>query len=93
MSKAPREWTDEVSIGVDAIDTDHQILFSMLKRSRALSEKGGDPRIFGSILADLADLHEYSIPHFEREEALMEACGYPDLESHKQVHSKLRPVF
>ncbi len=73
-----------MNIGVDAIDTGNQILFSILNRARALSEKGCDPSIFGSILADL---YGYTIHHFEREEAVMEACGCPDLESHKQAHS------
>lgn len=87
MLKIPPQWTNEMSIGVDAIDADHQILFSMLNRTRAMSEKGGDPDVFGSVLADL---YVYTTYHFEREEAVMEACGYPDMESHRQAHSALK---
>jgi hemerythrin len=83
MLKVPNEWADEMNIGVDAIDTDHINFFKMLNRIRVLSEKGSNPSIIGSVLAEL---HEYTLLHFEREEAVMEACGHPDLEDHKLVH-------
>lgn len=83
--KAPDLWTDEMSIDVNAIDADHQILFYIIMRTRILAKRGSDPCIFGTILADL---YEHAACHFEREEAVMKACGYPHIEKHMEAHQK-----
>lgn len=35
------------------------------------------------------DLKDYTEAHFAREEKVMEACGYPGLANHRQVHRLL----
>ena len=35
------------------------------------------------------DMIDYTRYHFRREEAIMQVCGYPDLEVHRQLHHKL----
>ena len=84
MVKVPVEWTDEMSVGVDIIDKDHQKLFSLFKQLRSLNEEDNRSEAITKVLTEL---YEYTDYHFKREEAVMEVCGYPQLNSHKQIHA------
>ena len=86
MANVPIKWTKEMSVGVESIDLDHQALFSLLERLRVIEEEGGDAQ---SVQRALSELYNYTDYHFSREELVMEACGYPDLEKHKKAHRKL----
>jgi hemerythrin len=80
-------WTQGMSVGVPSIDADHQALIGMVNQlDDAIKAAKGQER-FGSVLDALLD---YTMYHFGREEALMEACGYPDLEAHRHTHRVLR---
>lgn len=76
-------WTDDLRIGVDALDRDHQTIF-------LLSNK-----IFYSSLEDnevndvIWKLIDYTHYHFRREEAVMEVCGCPELENQRASHKDL----
>lgn len=75
-----------MSVGVPALDTDHKTLISLLN---LLARSIGDPEeraTLGSVLQALVD---YADHHFAREEALMEACRYPQYGSHALVHREL----
>lgn len=76
-------WQDSFSIGVEAIDTDHKNLVSHLDKltDRMLTQ--------GDVDEVLTKLLDYSVYHFRREEAVMEACGYPSLEEHRANHRDL----
>lgn len=76
-------WTDAIKVGVDAIDRDHQTLVSMLNRvmRRSVDEEDVD-----GIVGELID---YTRHHFRREERIMEACGFPGLNTHHAQHQNL----
>lgn len=76
-------WEDSLSIGIEAIDADHKNLISFLNKltDRMLTQDDVDV-----ILTELID---YSLYHFRREEAVMEACGDPNLEKHRVTHQEL----
>jgi len=76
-------WTETFNIGIEAIDKDHQILFTLLNDVTHSSMNEHD------IDMVLGKLINYTCYHFKREEAIMAICGYPDLESHKGIHQKL----
>lgn len=76
-------WTDVMHIGVDAIDKDHQHLIALLNR---ISRHTIDGKNIDEIIAELID---YTLYHFKREEALMKACNYPDFDDHFKIHKKL----
>ncbi len=76
-------WTDAIKVGVDAIDSDHQVLVSMLNR---LMRRSTDEADVDDIIDELID---YTQHHFAREEAIMEAYGYPDYERHCNLHQRL----
>lgn len=74
-------WGDTLRIGIGAIDDDHrQIIESINKLTyRTIDDKDIDEVMDG--------LLDYAHNHFLREEAVMEACGYPDLENHRAFHA------
>ncbi|NQU57480.1 MAG: bacteriohemerythrin [Rhodospirillales bacterium] len=77
-------WMDAMRIGVDAIDNDHQIIIELLNKvSRG---HVGDAEL-DAVIGQLID---YTLFHFSREEIVMETCGYPDLEGHRDQHRNLR---
>ncbi len=80
-------WTSDLSVGVHAIDTDHKLLLSLINQLHDAIGEGHGQETVGSVLNALLD---YTAYHFGREEALMAAAGYPDLEQHKKIHAKLK---
>jgi len=73
-------WVDEMDVGVDSLDKDHQWIVKLLNKilHQPLDDVGLDDAI--------AELIEYAQYHFKREEVVMEVCGYPDIEEHKVMH-------
>jgi len=80
-------WSDKFLTGNESIDTDHRKLFSLI----------GD--LYGYVQIEdatneldiaITELVDYVHAHFEREEQLMAAAAYPDLDSHKEEHRKLQ---
>lgn len=77
-------WSQEISVGVEALDDDHKHLIDMLNSlfEAGKSESSRDQ------LRDLFDqLMDYANVHFSREEKLMEEGDYPDLAAHKESHA------
>ena len=73
---APRTeliWADDLSTGVPPVDEDHKVLISLVNKmsDHALSQK--------DVAAVIDEVLAYTLYHFEREEAVMAACGYPGL--------------
>ncbi len=81
------QWTQEMSVGNPSIDRDHQILLGMVNRLDEAIKAGRGRETVSSVLDALLD---YTTYHFAREEALMTACGYPDLDAHRHTHKVLR---
>ena len=80
-------WTPEMSVGVKVLDDDHKVLIGCLNDFIDACENDEGILVTDSIFAILLD---YTDTHFGREEKIMEACGYEDLEAHKELHAALR---
>jgi hemerythrin-like metal-binding protein len=79
-------WTPAMSVGIEALDTDHKMLFGLVNQlDRAIAEGSADT-IVASIINGLVDYTEY---HFGREEAMMAAVGYAGLDAHRAGHRAL----
>lgn len=77
-------WTNSLNIGVKAIDEDHKILIDLFNKvNQQITKEATD---YSSTLEELSD---FCTEHFVREEAVMEACNFPDLKNHKQIHHLL----
>jgi len=81
------EWNDSMSVGIEVIDTDHKLLVSLINMLDEAVADGQGKETTGSVLNSLYDYTEY---HFGREEKMMQACHYPDLERHCKMHEGLK---
>lgn len=82
------EWKDEYNIGVDAIDKEHQRLFSIINRLfilRKEEQKSGKACEEG-----IRYFYEHAIRHFTDEENYMDLVGYKNLNMHKRIHKDFR---
>lgn len=80
-------WTDDMSVGCKALDDDHKILIQALNDFIDALENDEGVFVTDGIFSVLLD---YTNFHFAREEAIIEACGYEDLERHKETHLVLK---
>jgi hemerythrin len=80
-------WTPDFSVGVGSIDTDHKVLISLINQLDD-AIRGEEPKQTVSRVLDA--LLDYTNYHFSREELLMRACAYPDIEAHARTHATLR---
>lgn len=83
----PFRWRDSLSLDVPAIDADHKHLIELLNRLHYMAMAGDDRQAVGAVLSELV---EYTLAHFEREEALMRDAQYPGLAAHARLHEVLR---
>lgn len=81
-------WTPDLAIGHQMIDDDHRSIFDLANRLQAEIDATEEPEysIVGEVLVELI---EHTGSHFMREEALMQAIGYPAYAKHKAEHDVL----
>jgi len=79
-------WTDEYAVGVDEIDEQHQRLFKMINDLNEAMALGQGKNVLDRILSGLVD---YVGRHFQTEEYYMEKANYPELETHREIHTRL----
>ena len=80
-------WNDSMSVGVAEMDGDHRVLLGLINE---LHDAGEDADSFDSVSQYLDILARYAAFHLAREEAMLEAVGYPHLIEHKARHDELR---
>ena len=82
------EWQDFFSVGYEEIDRQHKLIFEIANQLYdGLRQNAEAPREV--LQRSLESLCSYTREHFEDEERLMQAAGYPDFEQHKQSHDLL----
>jgi hemerythrin-like metal-binding protein len=77
------KWKDVYSVGNKELDDQHQYMFALLNQLYTALQDG-DTEVPIEQLFDKARL--YGKLHFETEERLMAACGYPGLVEHRAMH-------
>ncbi len=77
------KWTEELSVGDEAIDVQHKtLLHNVNKLSSAISDSRGEAAV-----NDMIDfLEDYIKEHFSYEEDYMLAYEYPRYGEHKAMH-------
>lgn len=80
------QWKEEFSVGVDAFDRDHKILFDLVNQFEMASSMGKSDEHVAAVLDTLVD---YTKTHFKREEDMMERYAFPGLPEHRHAHSRL----
>jgi len=73
-------------VGCPEMDSDHRTMLEILDQlhEAMIQGRGGE-----LILVTLDRLAEQESAHFGREERLMQECGYPDLERHRELHLEM----
>ncbi len=84
------EWTNDLSVGVDIIDEQHQKWIEHYNNAVAAIEKHHE---VAQISQSLEFLSDYTEVHFATEEKAMAESGYPELEEHKAKHNALRKTL
>jgi hemerythrin len=81
------DWVPALETGHEEIDGQHRELFALANALQAaLESDDSDPDVVEDAVYSLT---EYVVQHFADEEALMEACGYPQENWHKTLHQDL----
>lgn len=80
------QWRDDLNVGIDFIDTDHQKLAELLIELSGLL-RPGEAQV--AALEKLDEIIEFTRQHFRLEERLMMESDYDQFEQHKQTHEKL----
>ena len=78
-------WSPDMSVGVELIDSDHRALIRLINELHDAFEDEDTPELPGDTFDRLVDYIDH---HFLREEAVMEACGFPNLDPHKVEHGR-----
>lgn len=87
MTRTELVWDDSVAVAIPEIDEEHRTLFAVYNAIRASLEESGEGTDGAVDLKGVcAELLTFTREHFVREEALMAAHGYPDLEAHRKLH-------
>ena len=84
------QWSDDLSVGIDLIDQQHQMLIERINDvSAAVEAHHGVEKIAKT----LDFLVEYTRFHFSTEEQHMRTHGYPGLEEHHTKHEELKSTL
>lgn len=84
------EWSDQLSIGIEAIDQQHKTLIDRLNHvTAALSAHQGEKEVASS----LDFLIKYTDYHFSKEEEYMEKYNYPGLGAQKEQHREFNKIL
>jgi hemerythrin len=69
------QWREQLSVGNDLIDTDHQRLIEIINQADSSLQSASR----AGLLTALDELDKYSRVHFTLEEKIAQAVGFPDL--------------
>ena len=79
-------WKPEYNLGIPIVDEQHRGIVSTINSLYyAMQNKHGDEMLRPAIEM----VTDYTRIHFEIEEDFLKKCGYPDLESHQELHKEL----
>lgn len=77
------KWTESLSVGNELIDSQHKELINKVNDVlEACNQKKGKEKIEEM----MKFLKDYTVKHFNDEEALMKKYQYPSYEEHKKIH-------
>jgi hemerythrin-like metal-binding protein len=79
-------WSTQYSVGIAAIDAEHQKLIGLLNDLHAAMLQGRGRAVMGKVLDGLS---AYTVSHFAHEENLMRLHSFPGYAAHKAEHDKL----
>ncbi len=76
-------WTEAMSVGSPELNADHKQLVYLINRLAKAPDSEAPEEVVRQALFSLV---RYAELHFAREEQVLTACGYPELDVHKEEH-------
>lgn len=82
MAMGYMEWSRDLESGIPVIDTQHKRIIDFINELADACQTGNTAETEHV----MEGLLNYTITHFEFEEALQEKAGYPFLKAHRRIH-------
>lgn len=82
------KWREDLNIGVDVIDKEHQRLFQIINKLYTFQEEKKDSQ--WTCQEGIKYFKGHAMQHFDDEEAYMASIGYEGLEHHRLIHRGFR---
>lgn len=79
----PIEWSNELTTGVEKIDSQHKELINRINKLHAASREGKGKEVIDELMVFLED---YVKSHFGEEERFMKQYSYPQTDFHIAQH-------
>ncbi len=79
-------WKDEYKIGIQKIDEQHKKLFEIADKIFLLIKDNLSVDKYDKIVELINELKDYTVYHFESEEAYMRSISYQYYPAHKKEH-------
>ena len=83
------KWSKEYELGNVFVDTQHKRLFELVSNIDKACSEGEDTV---TLCETLDFLLQYTVLHFNDEEALQIKCNFPEYENHKKLHEEFEAV-
>lgn len=81
------EWKEKYAVGVETLDNQHRIFFSLINKLESLT---GHKAYLDELPLILNEIVEYTTLHFNTEESIMEKVAYPKLDDHRHKHNQIK---
>ena len=85
LKMAFMDWTDDLSVGIKEIDSQHQRLIQIINTLYDAMKAGKGQEVLGKTLDELVN---YTVYHFQVEENYFQKFNYPEKDAHKIQHQK-----
>ncbi len=80
------KWSEECRVDVLVVDNHHRRLFDLANAAIGLARTEAPSQ---QIVGALAAMLDYACYHFAEEDALLDRCGFPEVESNRASHAAL----
>ncbi len=87
------EFKDEFLTGIEMIDNEHRRLFEIAEELYQLKNEEFIPDKYDNIKEILTELKDYTMTHFDHEEAYMKSIGYKRMFTQLSQHNALREII
>ena len=79
------KWDEKYSVGIQVIDDQHKEIFRILDKLYSLLKEGKPENLLRGIIPELEN---YTIFHFQKEEAYFKRFNYADSDEHISEHKE-----
>jgi len=79
-------WSQSMSVGIPAVDTQHQSLVELVNRVDEATRAGRSPVELAVVVGELVDA---MVAHFRTEQALFAEHAYPGARAQRRLHDDL----